>query len=229
MALRISELLHLLLIVLHFCTAVIYWHDGTGTINTPFLGVHAHLSCFPVKSLSHSMSPQAINYQGIWLSLLLPLAHDSPTLTPNLKDFIWNSLSPSPAFSHVSWHLVHSQGLPHAQEDSLSTSPGHFLFSGYFYHLGYLLLLGAQCFPDTNACPICLQYSAPSHRLVLFYRLQSIYQSFKSGLPSEPTGARLPQSSCWNLTNINVWPVSQSVTCSTSGFHISSLGTWYKG
>lgn len=155
--LRISQLPHL-------WTVVVYWHDGMCTINHPLLGVPEHFSCLPVKSAqSQHGSPRQLPGH----LTAVPLVHASPTLTHNLKDFIRNNPSLSPAFSHASWYVVYSQVLPHAQENSalLDLTCCHFLSSGCSYHRGYLLFLCARCFPDTNACPVCLQHSVLSYRL----------------------------------------------------------------
>lgn len=130
----------------------------------PLLGVPEHFSCLPVKSAqSQHGSPRQLPGH----LTAVPLVHASPTLTHNLKDFIRNNPSLSPAFSHASWYVVYSQVLPHAQENSalLDLTCCHFLSSGCSYHRGYLLFLCARCFPDTNACPVCLQHSVLSYRL----------------------------------------------------------------
>lgn len=106
----------------------------------------AHLTAAPVSAPSPCFSNTTAQFKGRHQKTSLPFSRLQPCLL---------------AFGAFT-------GFPHAQEDPalLKLTWCHFLFSGCFYHLGYLLLLCAQSFPDTNACPVCLQYSVPFHRLL---------------------------------------------------------------
>lgn len=89
-----------------------------------------HFSCFPVKSAqSQHLFPRQLPAHLTAAPVSGP-AHASPTLPHNLKDVIRKRLSPSPVFSPVSWHLVHSQVFPMLRKTlPSSSSPGVTSFS----------------------------------------------------------------------------------------------------
>lgn len=111
-----------------------------------------------------------------------PILQLSNTNT-QLKGLIGNSLFPSPAFSNVSWYLVHTQVLPHAQEDLalLNLTCCHFLFSDVSP------ILATFCSPVPSAF---LMHVLSVCNILFCPTGFSLYsKSFKSGLPSDPMGA----------------------------------------